>query len=304
MPERGQFADHTAQSGLGGPTYQTLTFGTDFVDSDNDGYPDLFLANGHVEPNIEILDSAGPRYAQHDQLFLNKRDGTFTDVTAASGLTAFAAGVGRGSAAADYDNDGDVDLFVSNNNQRPHLLRNDGGNRANWISVEVEGRRSNRSGIGTRVTVFSADLRQMAEVRGGSSYLSHNDLRLHFGLGRRTEVDRILIRWPSGESQTVRSRAGKALCANRRRRAMGCPCEITYMVPRPDRSSRRLRKPTPRCGRAAHRGRVGTVAADIRKTTARTPRRAQNPGIACPRPVRLGSYGSVNGSIPNGSAGR
>ena len=199
----GQFADHTAQSGLGGPTYQTLTFGTDFIDVNNDGYPDLFLANGHVEPNIEILDSAGPRYAQHDQLFLNNRDGTFTDVSAASGLTTFSAGVGRGSAAADYDNDGDVDLFVSNNNQRPHLLRNDGGNRANWISVEVEGTRSNRSGIGTRVTVFSAGLRQMAEVRGGSSYLSHNDLRLHFGLGRRTEVDRILIRWPSGGSQTV-----------------------------------------------------------------------------------------------------
>ena len=92
MPERGQFADHTAQSGLGGPTYQTLTFGTDFIDIDNDGYPDLFLANGHVEPNIEILDSAGPRYAQHDQLFLNNRDGTFTDATAASGLTAFLSG--------------------------------------------------------------------------------------------------------------------------------------------------------------------------------------------------------------------
>lgn len=199
----GRFEDRTAPSGLGGPTYQTLTFGTDFIDIDNDGYPDLFLANGHVEPNIEILDSAGPRYAQHDQLFLNNRDGTFTDATVASGLTAFSAGVGRGSAAADYDNDGDVDLFVSNNNQRPHLLRNDGGNRANWISVEVEGTRSNRSGIGARVTVFSDDLRQMAEVRGGSSYLSHNDLRLHFGLGRRTAVDSILIRWPSGGSQTV-----------------------------------------------------------------------------------------------------
>jgi len=199
----GRFEDHTAQSGLGGPTYQTLTFGTDFIDIDNDGYPDLFLANGHVEPNIEILDSAGPRYAQHDQFFLNNRDGTFTDVTAASGLTAYPAGVGRGSAAADYDNDGDVDIFVSHNNQRPHLLRNDGGNRANWISIEVEGTRSNRSGIGTRITVYSDDLRQMAEVRGSSSYLSHNDLRLHFGLGRRTEIDSIRIRWPSGGSQAV-----------------------------------------------------------------------------------------------------
>ena len=199
----GQFHDHTAQSGLSGPTYQTLTFGMDFIDADNDGYPDLFLANGHVEPNIEILDSAGPRYAQHDQLFLNNRDGTFTDATAASGLTAFAAGVGRGSASADYDNDGDVDLFVSNNNQRPHLLRNDGGNRANWLSVELAGTQSNRSGIGARVAVFAADLRQTAEVRGGSSYLSHNDLRLHFGLGDRTAVDRISIRWPSGTSQTI-----------------------------------------------------------------------------------------------------
>ena len=199
----GRFEDRTAPSGLGGPTYQTLTFGTDFVDTDNDGYPDLFLANGHVEPNIEILDSAGPLYAQHDQLFLNNRDGTYTDVTVASGLTAFPAAVGRGSAAADYDNDGDVDFFVSNNNQRPHLLRNDGGNQGNWISVEVEGTRSNRSGIGTRVTVFTEDLRQTAEVRGSSSYLSHNDLRLHFGLGRQAVVDSIHIRWPAGGSQTV-----------------------------------------------------------------------------------------------------
>ena len=214
----GQFADHTAQSGLGGPTYQTLTFGTDFIDANNDGYPDLFLANGHVEPNIEILDSAGPRYAQHDQLFLNNRDGTFTDVSAASGLTAFAAGVGRGSAAADYDTTA-MSICSCRTTTSVHTCSETTVAPRQLDSVEVEGTRSNRSGIGARVTVFSADLRQVAEVRGGSSYLSHNDLRLHFGLGRRMQADRILIRWPSGESQTV-GPYRKALCANRRRRVM------------------------------------------------------------------------------------
>ena len=115
--------------------------------------------------------------------------------------------VSRGSAFADIDNDGDLDAFISNNNQRPFLLRNDGGNRNHWIAVKTIGRVSNRDGIGAQVKVISGDLVQIEEVRSGSSYLSQNDLRLYFGLGRRERVDRVEIRWPSGIVQTLEEMA-------------------------------------------------------------------------------------------------
>ena len=111
--------------------------------------------------------------------------------------------VGRGSAAADYDNDGDLDILVSNNNQQPMLLRNDGGNGNNWLSIKTVGRRSNRDGIGARITVTAGDLVQVEEVRAGSSYLSQNELRVHFGLGHRAVVENVEIRWPSGTVQTL-----------------------------------------------------------------------------------------------------
>jgi hypothetical protein len=113
------------------------------------------------------------------------------------------AAVSRGVAFADIDNDGDLDAFIVNNNQRSFLLRNDGGNRNHWIAIKAVGRVSNRNGIGARVKVISGDLVQVEEVRSGSSYLSQNDLRVYFGLGRRERVDRVEIRWPSGIVQTL-----------------------------------------------------------------------------------------------------
>ena len=201
--ERGDvFKDRIHESKLDEPTFSTLTFGTDFLDYDNDGDLDLFLANGHIEPNIEIIDRAGPSYAQRDQLFHNNGDGTFSDVSSDSpGLAN--AWVGRGSATADYDNDGDLDLFVANNNQRGLLLRNDGGNRQHWLSVRTVGTHSNRNGIGARIRVVAGQLQQVEEVRSGSSYLSQNALRVHFGLGAHTRVDRVEIRWPSGVEQVL-----------------------------------------------------------------------------------------------------
>ena len=198
-----RFEDRTGQACLGGPTYGTLNFGLDLFDYDNDGYLDLFIANGHIEPNIEMLDAAGTTFAQHNQLFRNACDGTFTEMSEAAGLRAMAPTVSRGLATADYDNDGDVDVFVSNNNQPANLLRNDGGNRRHWIAIRMVGTVSNRSGIGTRVSVRTGDLVQVEEVRGGSSYLSQNDTRLHFGLGDADRVDRIDIRWPSGAEQRL-----------------------------------------------------------------------------------------------------
>jgi hypothetical protein len=106
--------------------------------------------------------------------------------------------VGRGSILGDYDNDGDLDLFVSNNNQEAYLLRNDGGSQNNWLIIKTIGTKSNRDGIGARITVFSGDLSQVDEIRSGTSYLSQNESRIHFGLGKREIVNRLEIRWPSG----------------------------------------------------------------------------------------------------------
>lgn len=200
----GFFADKTFISGLGEPTYSTLTFGTDFLDYNNDGFLDIFIANGHVDPNIEIIDKAGPKYAQHDQLFRNNGDMSYSEVSNQAGLQRIQPMVGRGAAVADYDNDGDLDIFVSNNNQRPMLLRNDGGNANNWLSIKTVGRSSNRDGIGAQITVTVGDLVQVEEVRSGSSYLSQNDLRVHFGLGDHSSVESIKVRWPSGVVQTLR----------------------------------------------------------------------------------------------------
>jgi hypothetical protein len=199
----GFFEDRTFLSGLGEPTYATLTFGTDFFDYDNDGFLDLFIANGHVDPNIGIIDKGGPDYAQHDQLFHNNGDKTFDDLSEQAGLEHNRPKVGRGSATGDYDNDGDLDLFVSNNNHRPMLLRNDGGNGNNWLSIRTVGETSNRDGIGALITVHADGFVQSEEVRAGSSYLSQNDLRVHFGLGSLTMADRIEVRWPSGIRQTL-----------------------------------------------------------------------------------------------------
>ena len=199
----GFFDDRTFLAGLGEPTYSTLTFGTDFLDYDNDGFLDIFIANGHVDPNIGIIDRGGPAYAQHDQLFHNNGDRTFDDVSEQAGLQRFRPRVGRGSATADYDNDGDLDLFISNNNQRPMLLRNDGGNSNNWLSIKTVGHRSNRDGIGALITVYAAGFVQSEEVRAGSSYLSQNDLRVHFGLGTFAVAETIEVRWPSGTLQTL-----------------------------------------------------------------------------------------------------
>ena len=199
----GFFEDRTFLSGLGEPTYSTLTFGTDFLDYDNDGFLDLFIANGHVDPNIGIIDKGGPAYAQYDQLFHNNGDKTFDDVSTESGLQRIRPRVGRGSATADYDNDGDLDLFVSNNNDRPNLWRNDGGNGNNWLSIKTVGETSNRDGIGALITVHAGGFVQSEEVRAGSSYLSQNDLRVHFGLGTLAVVDTIDVRWPSGIRQRL-----------------------------------------------------------------------------------------------------
>ncbi|MDE2734624.1 MAG: CRTAC1 family protein, partial [Gemmatimonadota bacterium] len=158
---------------------------------------DLFVANGHVYPQVDRA-NLGISYAQTNQLFENRGDGTFAEVSLTSGAGLQIEKVSRGASFGDYDEDGDLDIFVLELNDLPTLLRNDGGDQNNYLIVQTEGTESNRDGIGARVKLRCGDVTQVNEVRSGSSYLSQNDLRVHFGLGECTIVDRLEVLWPSG----------------------------------------------------------------------------------------------------------
>ena len=196
----GRLLDVTDALGLTEPSYRPLGFGAKFMDFDNDGFLDLFVTNGHVLDIIGLLDSTDS-YPQADQMLRNEGGERFVDVSAELGNDFIARGVGRGAAAADYDNDGDLDLLVTEEAGRARLLRNGGGNsQGHWLLVELEGSQHGDA-LGTRVTVTSGDVRQVRERQSGSSYLSSHDPRLHFGLGTATIVD-LEVRWPAGAVQT------------------------------------------------------------------------------------------------------
>ena len=159
--------------------------------------------NGHVYSQI-AKKNLHLKYREPRVLYRNLGNGRFEDVSAGAGAAILAENLGRGCAFGDFDNDGDVDVIVNNLDGPPTLLRNDGGNRNNWILIKCVGTRSNRSAIGTRVKVTAAGHRQIDEVMSGSGYYSQNDLRLHFGLGRAATADAVEIAWPSGASETLR----------------------------------------------------------------------------------------------------
>ena len=196
------FTDATANSGLEQPTLPFVGFSPLFLDYNNDGHPDMFCANGNPQDIVEIL-TGNETYAQRDQMFQNNGDGTYTDISVTAGAYFAEAFVGRAAATADYDNDGDSDIVIMNSNQRAVLLRNDGGNRKNWLGIKLVGTQSNRDGIGAKVTLTTENTTQIKEVKSGSSYASGSDTRLLFGLGENQQIKKVNIVWQSGTLQEL-----------------------------------------------------------------------------------------------------
>jgi len=191
------FVDQAPQSAVGQASLLALTFAAFFFDYDLDGHLDILLANGHIEEQIERVQPK-VRYRQPPQLFRNRGGGRFEHVSAAAGKDFAVPLVARGAAHADYDRDGDLDVVITSNHGPARLLRNDGGNRHNWLAVRAVGTKSNRSGIGAIIRLRSASGKQWQAVRSGSSYCSQSDLTQTFGLGPDPRVEALEVEWPSG----------------------------------------------------------------------------------------------------------
>jgi len=198
----GEFTDLAGPAGFGPISIPFLGFGLKFFDADNDGWPDVFIANGHVNPQVD-QHTFGVTYAQRPFLFHNLGNGKFDEIGQHAGTPFTGRHVGRGAATADFLNQGKLDLLVSVLDGSPVLLRNQGAHSAHWLRIKTVGSRSNRDGFGARVEVKSGNLTQSAEVRANSSFESASDSRLHFGLGAATHVDSITIRWPSGATDRL-----------------------------------------------------------------------------------------------------
>lgn len=196
----GNFEDVTANVGLGSG-FGPLGFGTKMFDVDNDGDLDVHVTNGHVIDNVKLYQSH-LSYAQRDLLYENL-GGRFRDVTDQSGPALQAHRVGRGLAVADFDNDGNLDVVISSLGAAPVLLRNRGVRSGNWVTIRARGRKSNGFGLGAIVRLETPDGHQVREINNVGSYLSSNDLRLHFGLGTEPTVRRIEVIWPAGTRQVL-----------------------------------------------------------------------------------------------------
>lgn len=198
---KGLFTEMSAQTGIAVACGQYTSWSGNFFDFDNDGFLDIYISNGdshHLEP-------------EEDLLLRNIKGKQFRDVSARVGADFQAKFVGRGSAVADFDNDGDLDILVLNLNQRPRLLRNDGGNRGHWLMIKLVGKNGNRDAIGTRVRLTAGGATQTRYVVSSSGYLSQSDNRLHFGLGKNKKAAKIEIRWPDGTVRVMENIAANRL---------------------------------------------------------------------------------------------
>jgi enediyne biosynthesis protein E4 len=198
---KGEFSDVTWPAKLAQPTYTNVGWGTGFVDFSNSGLLDIFIANGHVYPQMDQIAGAA-RYAEPMQLFRNKGDGTFDDIS--SVLAGIPGGSRRGAAFGDLNNDGNVDVVVLDMDGPPQLLLNVSANHNHRVLLKLVGAKSNKMGIAAKVVVTAGRLTQTAEIRAGGSYLSSNDPRLHFGLGAIDRMSQVEIRWPMGEKEILK----------------------------------------------------------------------------------------------------
>lgn len=195
----GTFTNVSNPAGHGESTYSFVKWGTAFADLDNDGWEDLFVVNGHLYPEADKFD-LGLVYRQRPLVFLNNRDKTFREVGLKMGLPQ--QWKSRGLAVGDYDNDGRLDLLINNLDDGPILLHNEMPQQ-HWLLVRCIGTKSNRSAVGARLTLRTGSTQQIREIKAGLSYLSSNDLRVHFGLGAQDKADSLEIRWPSGLVERV-----------------------------------------------------------------------------------------------------
>ncbi len=194
----GSFEDVTIPAGVLPGSMKYVSWACMFFDYDNDGHRDIFIANGHLQDRIEEIEPH-TKYLEPNQLFRNKGDGTFEDISQQAGPGFQVELATRGGAKGDIDNDGDIDLVLSNSRREPTILLNELQNDNHWINIKLRGTKSNRDGVSARVEVTAGGKTQVNEVRAGSSYQSHYDLRLHYGLGEATVIDDIVVYWPSGQ---------------------------------------------------------------------------------------------------------
>ncbi len=198
------FTDVSYASGSGSVTVPYLGWGTGCIDLDNDGWPDLFVVNGHVYPQVDTL-NAGAKYRERKLVLLNQHGGTFHDVSLLVGSAVTRPEPSRGAAFGDLDNDGRIDIVVENIDGRPMVLRNESSNGNHWITLQLAGTRSNRAAIGAKIKLIAGGMTQTEEIHSGGSYLSQNDLRVHFGLGTANKIDSVEIRWPSGATESFKN---------------------------------------------------------------------------------------------------
>ena len=194
-----RFVDESYSAMLAEQSLKQIGWGTALFDYDNDGDLDIFVTNGSTFQELKNPEVLIP---QADALYQNNGDGTFTDVSEMTGITALPARVGRGATFGDYDNDGDVDIFIVNNHAAPTLLRNEGGNRNNWLHVELVGTAQNRNAIGAKIQLKIAKQTQGREVYAGESYMSANSFIVEFGVGDATQVETLQVTWLNGDTQT------------------------------------------------------------------------------------------------------
>ncbi len=196
---KGNFDDVSLDAGLGQNT-RYVGWGTGFFDFNNDGWKDLLLVNGHVFPEVDSL-HIDIHYRDRAILYQNLGNGKFHDISSDAGPALQERHSSRGAAFGDIDNDGSVEIAINNQNEPPSLLKEANKPAGHWLILKLIGTRSNRSAIGARVRVLTNGHTQLGEVRSGGSYLSQNDLRLHFGLGMAREAQQIEVVWPSGARQ-------------------------------------------------------------------------------------------------------